>query len=118
MGMSNDQHSPASLVRLLEWIQALKPNGIHIFAGSPSHWRTRDGDCDPDSNFSEVWRRVQNVSLACGRDVTGQVANDMLDITMVCGQVLRYRWGERLPPKNEGGYRLSEEGGCCIRHPP
>ncbi|KAI5452587.1 hypothetical protein NCC49_000748 [Naganishia albida] len=62
MGMSNDHHSPASLVRLLEWIQALKPNGIHIFAGSPSHWRTRDGDCDPDSNFSEVWRRVQNIS--------------------------------------------------------
>ncbi|KAJ9101649.1 hypothetical protein QFC20_005181 [Naganishia adeliensis] len=62
MGMANDNHSPASLVRLLEWIQAIAPNGLHVFAGSPSHWRTRDGDCDPDPNFSEVWRRVQNIS--------------------------------------------------------
>lgn len=61
--MANDEHSPTSLVRLLEWIQAIAPNGMHVFAGSPSHWRTRDGDCDPDPNFSEVWRRVQNVRL-------------------------------------------------------
>lgn len=87
--MSNDQHSPASLVRLLEWIQALSPNGIYIFAGSPSHWRTRDGDCDPDPNFSEVWRRVQNVSLPI-LYLSGTIAHSgsLLDIAVVCWQVL------------------------------
>jgi hypothetical protein len=59
--MSNDNHSPASLVRLLDWIQGTVPNGAYIFAGSPSHWRTRDGDCDHDPAFEEVWRKVQNV---------------------------------------------------------
>lgn len=62
MGMANDHHSPASLVRLLEWIQTVSISGIYVFAGTPSHWRTRDGDCDPDPAFSEVWRKVQNVS--------------------------------------------------------
>lgn len=63
--MLNDSHSPASLVRLLEWIQAMASTGMYIFAGTPSHWRTRDGDCDPDPTFSEVWRRVHNVCLLC-----------------------------------------------------
>ncbi|KAJ9126229.1 hypothetical protein QFC24_001953 [Naganishia onofrii] len=62
MGMANDHHSPASLVRLMEWIQTVSPSGIYVFAGTPSHWRTRDGDCDPDPAFSEVWRKVQNIS--------------------------------------------------------
>lgn len=74
MGMSNDNHSPASLVRLLDWIQGAFPNGAYIFAGSPSHWRTRDGDCDDDPAFVEVWRRVQNVrgsyAICCGDRAT------------------------------------------------
>lgn len=64
MGMKHEKHDPASLVRLLKWIQKITPGGVYIFAGTPSHWRTRDGDADADVAFDEVWQNVDCVSDA------------------------------------------------------
>jgi len=62
MGMAHEKHDAPSLARLLEWIKDTTPQGAYIFAGSPSHWRTRDGDCDADPDFDRVWRKVDCVS--------------------------------------------------------
>jgi len=62
MGMAHEKHDVESLIRLLEWIKDTTPQGAYIFAGSPSHWRTRDGDCDADPNFDRVWQKVDCVS--------------------------------------------------------
>lgn len=62
MGMSQEQHDVASLVRLIKWIKDVTPGGAYVFAGTPSHWRTRDGDCDTDPEFEEVWKVVDGVS--------------------------------------------------------
>jgi hypothetical protein len=61
MGMGHENHDAASLVRLLKWMKDVSPRGAYIYAGSPSHWRTRDGDCDEDPAFDEVWRNVDCV---------------------------------------------------------
>lgn len=62
MGMSHDQHDPASLLRLIKWIKEVTPGGAYIFAGMPSHWRTRDGDADAREEFAELWRNIDCVS--------------------------------------------------------
>jgi hypothetical protein len=62
MGFANDQHDPASLLSLIEWIRTVTPGGAYIFAGVPSHWRDSEEDADSDERFFEVWQAVDCVS--------------------------------------------------------
>lgn len=62
MGMSNDAHDVESLIRLVRWIKQVTPGGAYVFAGTPSHWRTRDGDCDTRPEFDALWAEVDCVS--------------------------------------------------------
>jgi hypothetical protein len=32
-------------------------NGVYLVGGTPNHWRTADGDADPDPGFKEVWMK-------------------------------------------------------------
>jgi hypothetical protein len=61
MGMKHEKHDPVSLVRLLRWIKGASAESAYIFAGCPSHWRTRDGDCDANPAFDQVWQNVDSV---------------------------------------------------------
>lgn len=62
MGMSNDAHDVDSLIRLVRWIKQVTPGGAYVFAGTPSHWRTKDGDCDTRPEFDALWAEVDCVS--------------------------------------------------------
>ncbi|KAH8082638.1 hypothetical protein HD553DRAFT_62746 [Filobasidium floriforme] len=62
MGMKHEKHDPVSLVRLLRWIKEASAESAYIFAGCPSHWRTRDGDCDANPAFDQVWQNVDSMS--------------------------------------------------------
>jgi hypothetical protein len=62
MGMKHNPQSAESLSRLLQWMHDFTPGGVYIFAGSPSHWRTRDGDCSEDEAYLKLWQQVDCVS--------------------------------------------------------
>lgn len=82
--MKHEKHNPLALVRLLRWIHEVSTEGAYIFAGCPSHWRTRDGDCDADPAFDQVWQNVDSVSLQVERfHWDGLTGSELADVSMV-----------------------------------
>ncbi|KAF8914765.1 hypothetical protein CPB85DRAFT_1560740 [Mucidula mucida] len=54
-GMSDAHHTPGLVTAIMRSLRAMTPGGLYIYAGTPSNWRTLDGDMSRDEAWSDVW---------------------------------------------------------------
>lgn len=55
-GFAERGHTPALVRDVVRALRALTPGGaLYVMAGAPAHWRTGQGDADPDPGFLDVW---------------------------------------------------------------
>ncbi|KAF9017173.1 hypothetical protein BDZ89DRAFT_1074986 [Hymenopellis radicata] len=54
-GMSDAHHTPGLVTSIMRSLRAMTPGGLYIYAGTPSNWRTLDGDMSRDEAWRNVW---------------------------------------------------------------
>lgn len=54
-GMSDQNHDPATVRAVTDFIRNNTPGGVYIMGGSPAHWRTSTSDADRNPEFVNVW---------------------------------------------------------------
>ncbi|KAK7056928.1 hypothetical protein VNI00_002646 [Paramarasmius palmivorus] len=54
-GFAARNHDPDVVKVIVSYIRKTTPGGAYIIAGVPSHWRTSDGDADPNPEFLDLW---------------------------------------------------------------
>jgi len=54
-GFENAGHTPALVRSITHFFRTATPGGVYLMAGTPTHWRTSDGDADRHPEFVDVW---------------------------------------------------------------
>ncbi|PFH48275.1 hypothetical protein AMATHDRAFT_65829 [Amanita thiersii Skay4041] len=54
-GFDNAGHTPELVRAVTSFIRNNTPGGVYIMAGTPSQWRTAEGDADRNPQFLDVW---------------------------------------------------------------
>ncbi|XP_006454960.1 hypothetical protein AGABI2DRAFT_114730 [Agaricus bisporus var. bisporus H97] len=54
-GFDGAGHSPALLRAIVAHFRTITPGGVYVMAGTPSQWRTSEGDADCNPEFLDVW---------------------------------------------------------------
>ncbi|KAJ2933265.1 hypothetical protein H1R20_g3825, partial [Candolleomyces eurysporus] len=54
-GFEHAGHTPALVRNIAQFFRNATPGGVYLMAGTPTHWRTGDGDADRNPEFIDVW---------------------------------------------------------------
>ncbi|KAF9482360.1 hypothetical protein BDN70DRAFT_435959 [Pholiota conissans] len=54
-GFDNAKHTPELVHSITQFFRDNTPGGVYIMGGTPTSWRTAEGDADRDSRFLDVW---------------------------------------------------------------
>ncbi|KAJ3994531.1 hypothetical protein F5050DRAFT_465003 [Lentinula boryana] len=54
-GFSKIRYDPDTVRAIISFFRESTPGGVYIIAGVPAHWRTGDGDSDPNPEFLKLW---------------------------------------------------------------
>ncbi|KAJ3809130.1 hypothetical protein F5876DRAFT_19019, partial [Lentinula aff. lateritia] len=54
-GFSKTRHDPDTIRAIVSFFRESTPGGVYIIAGVPTHWRTSDGDSNPNPAFLNLW---------------------------------------------------------------
>lgn len=54
-GFDGRGHTPALVRAITQFFRNNTPGGVYIMAGTPTHWRTGEGDADRNPDFLQVW---------------------------------------------------------------
>lgn len=55
LGMGGSNHTPELIRAIVSFLRTNTPGGLYLVVGAPTHWRTSDGDADPNPEFLPVW---------------------------------------------------------------
>ncbi|KAG2024035.1 hypothetical protein CC2G_001632 [Coprinopsis cinerea AmutBmut pab1-1] len=54
-GFENRGHTPAMVRAIAQFFRNTTPGGVYLMAGTPTHWRTAEGDSDRNPEWPAVW---------------------------------------------------------------
>ncbi|KAJ2912412.1 hypothetical protein MD484_g8005, partial [Candolleomyces efflorescens] len=54
-GFENAGHTPALVRSITQFFRNATPGGVYLMGGTPTHWRTGEGDADRNPEFIDVW---------------------------------------------------------------
>ncbi|KAF6758877.1 xylosidase/arabinosidase [Ephemerocybe angulata] len=54
-GFDNAGHTPALVASIAQFFRNATPGGVYLMGGTPTHWRTAEGDADRNPEFLNVW---------------------------------------------------------------